>query len=117
MKVPYCRNVHSYFAVSPDLDVRLRQPRHAVHPVGQIEAVPVDRGGQRQPVRHVDPDALALHRLDHGAVDAAVVAPAFRPQAGVERVVHFLGDQMEDLHAVDHLERAARAPFGTTTGL
>jgi hypothetical protein len=66
--------------------------------------MPVDRRRHREPVRDVDPDPLTLHRLDDGAVDAAVVAPALRPQAGVKRMVHFTGNQMEDLHPVHHIE-------------
>ena len=65
----------------PGLDVRLRQARHPVHPIGEIDAMPVDRGRDRQSVRHVDPYALALHRLDHGAVHATVVSPALGAQA------------------------------------
>ena len=44
MKVPYCRKVPLVLRRFSDLDVRLRQPRHPVHPVGQVQAVPMDRG-------------------------------------------------------------------------
>ena len=116
MKVPCCRSVNSYFAVSPGLDVRLRQAADAVHAVGEIDAVPVDRGRHGQAVRHVDAHPLAFHGLDHGAVHMAVIGPALGPQAGVKGVVHFLGDQMKDFDATDDLQRE-RGPFGTTTGL
>jgi hypothetical protein len=88
----------------PGLDVRLCQPPHAVHPVGEIQAMPVDRGRHRQAVRHVDPDALTLHRLDHRAVHAAVVPPAVGPQARVKGVVDLLHDEVKHLHPTRHLE-------------
>ena len=65
----------------PGLGVGLREASHTVHPVREIDAVPMGRGRHRQSVRHVDPYALAFHRLDHGAVDATVVAPTICAQA------------------------------------
>ena len=67
--------------------------------------MPMNGGANWQPVRHVDPYAFALDRLDHGAVHAAVVSPAFRAQARVESVIDFLGNQVEDFHAIDDLKR------------
>ena len=85
-------------------------------PFGQQDAVPVDRRRLGQPVGDVDAHAVALDRLDRRAVDAAVVAPAVGLQARGELVLDLLGDQVEDLHAVDHLARQRR-PLGVTTGV
>src|SRR3989338_3342348 len=88
----------------PGFNVRLSQAAYAVHPVGKIEAVPMDRGRHRQTVRHVDPYPLAFDGLDYRAVHTAVVPPALRAQAGVKRVVHLLRNQMKDLNAIHYLK-------------
>lgn len=56
-------------------------------------------------VGDVDPHAIALDRLDRGAVDAAVVAPALGYQAGRKLVLHLLGDEVVDFHPVHELPR------------
>ena len=57
-------------------DRLLREAADAVHPVDQLDAVPMDGGRRRQSVGHVDAHAIALDGLDHRAVDAAAIAPA-----------------------------------------
>src|SRR5262247_2469132 len=64
MKVPCCRSVHSYFAVSPALMYGCVRAADAIHAVGKIDAVPVDRRRHRQPVRHIHADPFALDRFD-----------------------------------------------------
>ena len=86
-------------------DDLLRQAAHAVHAVGQQEAVPVDRGAFRQPVGDVDAHPVALDRLDRRPVDRAVVAPTRRLQAGRELVLDLLRDEVKDLHAIDDFPR------------
>ena len=71
--------------------------------------MPVDRGRHRQTVGDIDANPFAFHRFDHRAVHAAVEAPAFGAQAGIEEVVHFLGDEMKDLDAVNHFKRERAA--------
>ena len=87
------------------LDNVLGEAADAVHAVRQQEAVPVDGRAAGQPVGHVDADAIAFDRFDRRTVDAAVVAPALRLEAGRELVLHLLGDKVKDLHAVHDLPR------------
>ena len=84
-------------------DRLLVEAADAVHAVRQQDAVPVHRRRRGQPVRDVDAHAIALDRLDHRAVDAAVVAPAQDLQTGGHLVIDLLGDHVEDLHAADDL--------------
>ena len=86
------------------LDRPLRQARNAVHVAGQDHRMPVRDRRHLQLVRDVDPDPIALHRLDDGPRRAAVIAPALRLEAGRERVQHVLGHQVEHLDPVDDLE-------------
>jgi hypothetical protein len=58
-------------------------------------------------VGDVDAHAVAFDRLDRRAVHAAVVAPALGAQPGANSWATDLGDEVEDLHAVDDLERQA----------
>ena len=48
---------------------------------------------------------VAFDRFDGRPVNAVVVAPTFRDESGRELMRHRLGDEMIDLHSVDHLPR------------
>ena len=87
------------------LNVGLRETAHAVHSIGQINSMPMNRGGNRQPVGHVDPYSFALDGLDRGAVHAPIVTPAFRSQPGVKSVIDLFGNQVKDFHAIHDLKR------------
>jgi hypothetical protein len=89
----------------------LRQPIHPVHAVGDTQAVPVDGGGRGEPVCHVDPHTVALHRLDRRPRCAPVVPPALAHQPRGKFVCHGLGDKVEHLDPVNHLVRKRR-PVG-----
>ena len=63
--------------------------------------MPVNRGGYRQSIGHVDAYPLAFDRLDHRTVNAPIKSPTLRMQPGIERVIHFFSNQMKDFDAVD----------------
>src|ERR1041384_8026421 len=67
------------------------------------------RGGGGELVGHIDAHAVPFHGFDGRTVHAAVVSPTARLQARCQLVLHLLGDQMVDLHAVDHLPRQGDA--------
>jgi hypothetical protein len=94
------------------LDLRLRQPAHAVHAVGQKDAVPVDAGVLPKPVGHIDAHAVAFHALDGRAGRLPVVAPAVDYHAGRELALHRFGDEMEHFDVTVHLPRQRAAIEG-----
>ncbi len=93
-------------------DLRLRQPAHAVHAVGQDEAVPVHRGVLGQLVGDEQAHAVAFHRFDGGAGAGAVVAPELGRHAGRDFAHHGFSDEVKFLHAVFHAKGQAPAVEG-----
>ena len=86
------------------LNLRLGQTAHAVHAVGQQDAVPVDGGVLGQLVGDEDAQLVAFHAFDGRPGRLAVVAPQPRDHAGRDLALDRLGDEVELLPAV------ARAP-------
>ena len=65
--------------VSARRDGPLGQPTHTIHPIREMETVPVDnrRGGKL--VGNIDPHAITFDDLDRRTVDLPIVAPSNAP--------------------------------------
>ena len=85
-----------------DGNLRLIEPAHAVHAVGQSLSVPVDGGVLRELVGDEKAHLVALDHLDGRPRALAVVAPKVGLHARREFAHHRLGDEMEFLDAVLH---------------
>ena len=98
-------------------DGRLTEPRNAIHPRGEQNAVPVHTRGRGERVGHVDAHAIALHRFDGGSRRAAVESPALRSQTGGKLVLDRFGNEVKHLHAVHDGERQRGAVGGDDRGI
>jgi hypothetical protein len=85
-----------------DADVGLGQAAHAVHAVGEKDAVPVNGGVLGQPVGNEYANLVALDTFDRRPRRLAVVAPQVRRHARRELPAHRLGHEVELLPAVVH---------------
>jgi hypothetical protein len=83
-------------------DIGLVQTTHAVHAVGQDDAMPVDGGGLGQAVGDIDAHPIPLDSFNGRSRGPAVVAPAGTFQARSKLMLYRLGDEVEDLHALYH---------------
>src|ERR1700682_3565911 len=78
-------------------DGLLADPRHAVLPDRNLQAVPVHGGGLRQMVFKNHPNAVALLDLDGRSRAASVVAPDVNGLEGRDLALHQFGGELENL--------------------
>src|SRR5262245_40120641 len=90
-------------------NVLLRDAADTVHSVWQDEAVPMDRRGLGQFIRHQDANVVTLNSFNSWAGGLSVVTPTVDDHTGGEFAFHRFGNEMEFFYSILHHPRQTKS--------